>query len=94
MWRHLTPHDAPRPCHSKASMDRIGFMMGGSKWCQPLSGGAWHWWLVACVWAGWLVFRARLACHDWPIMMMCNQMLCARQVLVGAGLMHRQMLVG
>ena len=45
MWRHLAPHGAPRPWHGRAMVGRVGFMMGGRRWCQPLSGGAWHWWL-------------------------------------------------
>lgn len=51
MWRHLTPHDAPRPWHRRAMVGKDGFMMGSSRWCPPLCGGALHWWLVACVWA-------------------------------------------
>ena len=69
---------------------KVGFMMGGSRWCQPY--GATHLWL-----SGWLLMCrlcglcARLG---WAAMMMCNHMLCARHGLVGAGLVHEQMLVG
>ena len=70
---------------------RVGFKMGGSRWCQPLSdvhgiGGL----MVSCLCGlGGLCAR-----QGWTAMMMCNQMLCVRHGLVGAGLVHGQMLVG
>ena len=51
-------------------MGRVGFMMGGSRWCQPFSGGAWHWWLD-----GWLLvygLGGLCARQGWAAMMMCN----------------------
>ena len=35
MWRHLAPHDTPRPWQSKALVAELVFMMGGSMWCRP-----------------------------------------------------------
>ena len=75
MWRHLIPHDAPRPWQSKVMAGRVSLKMGGSRWCQPLSdvhgiGGLMAdclcMDLIACVKVG-------LGC-----MRMCKQMLCAK----------------
>ena len=35
MWRHLAPHDAPRPWQSRAMVGRVGFKMGGSNGVNP-----------------------------------------------------------
>ena len=34
-WNHLNPHDALRLRQRRVMVGRVGFMMGGSKWCQP-----------------------------------------------------------
>ena len=45
MWRHLTPHDAPRPWQRGAMVGRVGFHKGWQQVVSTLCGGAWHWWL-------------------------------------------------
>ena len=62
MWRHLTPHDAPRPWQRRAMVGRVGFNDGQQQVVLTLFGGAWH---------GWLECKAGLGCYD-------DQMLCAR----------------
>lgn len=37
IWRHLAPYDTPKSWQSRAMVGKIGFKMGGSLWCQPLS---------------------------------------------------------
>ena len=45
MWRHLTPHDAPRPWQRRAMVDRDGFDVGQQQVVLTLWDGAWQWWL-------------------------------------------------
>ena len=45
MWRHLTPHDAPRPWQRRAIVGRNGYDGGQQQVMLTLCGGAWHWWL-------------------------------------------------
>ena len=92
MWGYLTLHDAPRPWHRRAMVGRDGLVMGGSRWCQPLRGGAWHWWLVA-----WLLVDGLCGLctkQVWAAMMINNLMRCARYGLVGVGQVHELMLIG
>ena len=42
MWRHLTPHDAPRPWQRRATVDRDGFDDGQQQVVLILCDGAWH----------------------------------------------------
>ena len=76
MWRHIAPHDAPRPWQRRATVDRVCFNDGQQQVVLTLFGGAWH---------GWPKCKSRLGCYD-------DQMLCARHWAGGCRLMHGQML--
>ena len=46
MWRHLAPHDAPRPWQRMAMVGKDGFDdVEQQQVVLTLCDGAWHWWL-------------------------------------------------
>ena len=46
MWRHLAPHDAPRPWQRRGPQwAEMHFDDGQQQVVLTLCGGAWHWWL-------------------------------------------------